>query len=627
MHRNEGKFIESVLGILSFTIPCGLSVLTSSPEPYWLDSPEFTAAAQSLGIPHPPGHPLYVMLVKPLTLLPLGSISFRVSLASALFGALASWLLFKLLYRLIDTVSDELPRWVIGLVALTISLFASVTPGWWFQNVRAEVYSLQILIVLGALYPLTMFALNPRISSDRLLFLVAFLFGLGLANHHYIMLVSAPAAIPLLVAQVKHRGTFGVWKLLLRMCTWTIWGLMPYLFLPLRSMSGAPVALGGVHSIRDFFWVVSAKVYQKSMLRQHLDSLDERAINAIFSMMGELGPVVLVISLAGMYVLFRRQQTRMIGLIFSLLITITILLRAVMGFDVFNPDYFGYMLPTVVGFVVGLAVFSGALLDFLLSRARYSNVLAYVIIICLIILPVAKAREARDKADLSDFRSTRLFLDLNFTGVSPGALVLTTYYKLFFVLWSARYIDGSRPDITVVNPMFFTYPGYLNSALDAHPDLLPLAREMVVHGHLIESSVSEIAWKRPLRIEPDLTLETDVVRYMIPDGPVYKTAAEPMARADVSAAAPGHFKKWHAFYHLLGPEWEERETWRILSWCHFQDAFFFARREDRVSAKQAIAMSRALGNKAPELLGLEKALDSKKRGPIDVTPFLPEPLR
>ena len=61
------------------------------------DSGELVTAVAVLGIPHPSGYPLYVMLGKLWTLLvPFGSIAFRMSLFSAFFAAGACGLLYRL---------------------------------------------------------------------------------------------------------------------------------------------------------------------------------------------------------------------------------------------------------------------------------------------------------------------------------------------------------------------------------------------------------------------------------------------------------------------------------------------------------------------------------------------------
>ena len=128
------RFVPRAASLGSFAVPLALGVLAASPEPYWLDSPEFTAAAQTLGIPHPPGHPLYVMLVKPLTLLPLGGISFRVAIASALFGGVACLLLYHLILTLTAAAAPQLPRWSRSMIAFTAALLAAVAPGWWSRS-------------------------------------------------------------------------------------------------------------------------------------------------------------------------------------------------------------------------------------------------------------------------------------------------------------------------------------------------------------------------------------------------------------------------------------------------------------------------------------------------------------
>jgi len=610
-------------GFAAFGIPLAIGILAASPEPYWLDSPEFTAAAQTLGIAHPPGHPLYVMLVKPFTLIPLGGIALRVALASAVFGALASFVFYRLAFMLINAASPWPRGWISAAGACTAALLIAVTPGWWFQSVRAEVYSLQILLVLGALYPMVAYCLQrPEDRSERLLLAAAFVAGLGLTNHHYIMFVCLPAAIPLLVAAAKQRGGAGAVRLTGRLLATGALGLLPYLFIPIRSATGAAVSLGGVHSFSDFFWVISAKVYQKSMIRQHVAALSDRSLDAIYTMMGELHPVLLILSLAGLYLLLRNRETRLAGISLTLLAGITIFLRALMGFDPFNPDYYGYMLPALVGLVGGLAVLFGVVLSYLRERLRLGAIIAPALAVALVALPIARARAARTEVDLSDFRATRLLLDLALGRAEAGTLVLTSYYKLFFVLWSARFIDGFRPDIVVVNPQLFGYPGYLNATLVRHPELTTLARAMIIHGRVTEAAVADLAWNGPLRIEPDPWIDEQVTRYMIPDGPTYATSPEPLSAADVKSASSTHFARWRRFYHLLGPHWQEHETWRLLSWYHYMDALFMARRGDRTSAREALEMARALGNVAPEFERLGAAIDDGGKGPVDISEFL-----
>src|SRR6266850_8554288 len=74
--------------------------LTLAPGVQAGDSGELILAAQSLGIPHPPGYPLWVLLGHAFTILPWGSVALRVNALSALLAAFAAGLFTLLAARL-----------------------------------------------------------------------------------------------------------------------------------------------------------------------------------------------------------------------------------------------------------------------------------------------------------------------------------------------------------------------------------------------------------------------------------------------------------------------------------------------------------------------------------------------
>lgn len=619
------RFIERAAGFAAFALPALLGVIAASREPYWLDSPELTAAVQTLGITHPPGHPLYVILAKPFTLLPLGGIAFRVSLASAFFGACASLLLYHLIFAIVRRLAQPLESWIVSTVSLAAALIAAVAPGWWFQCVRQEVYSLQAFLVLAALFPFAIFSLSPPDRADlRYLYLSAFLTGIGLTNHHFIMLCAVPCAVPQLVALSKRMPLRRLSGVVARLVAATTCGLVPYLLLPLRSASGVAVSLGGVHSPSELFWVVSAKVYQKTMARQHSTEFDERSVDALFTVMGQMGPVVVVVALGGFYMMLRRRRTRMTGALMALLAVVPLVLRAAMGFDPFNPDYYGYLLSTLAALSVGFAVFAAVLVNVVRSHARYGRIAAVALTVLLALIPLLRAKAAFPEVSLTSFRATRLLRDQGFRRAVPGSLIFAFDYNLFFMLWSARFIDGSRPDLTVTNPTMLAYPGYLNVTLAEHEELKPLARAMLVQGELTESAVASLALLSPFRMEPSLDLSEEVVRYMRPDAMLYQTVPEPLAPADVEAASPDYLATWQRLYEILGDGRKERETLRMLTWTHFQDALFMARRGDREGAMKAVEMARLLAPESPELKDLLSVLEAEGRGPVDIAPFVPK---
>src|SRR5512141_745561 len=67
------------------------------------DSLEFQLIAARMAIAHPTGYPLFSILLKLFTLLPLGDVAYRVNFMSALFAALAVAVLYAVAQQLVQS--------------------------------------------------------------------------------------------------------------------------------------------------------------------------------------------------------------------------------------------------------------------------------------------------------------------------------------------------------------------------------------------------------------------------------------------------------------------------------------------------------------------------------------------
>ena len=94
---------------LTGTVLLGVYLARMAPGLSWahggVDGGDLIAAAATGGVAHPTGYPLFVGLGKLFSLLPIGSMAWRVNLASAIFAAIAVWLIYRTIVLL---TSDRL---------------------------------------------------------------------------------------------------------------------------------------------------------------------------------------------------------------------------------------------------------------------------------------------------------------------------------------------------------------------------------------------------------------------------------------------------------------------------------------------------------------------------------------
>jgi len=120
------------------------------------DSLEFQLVCPTLGIAHPTGYPLYTLLGKLFTSIPIGDAAYRVNLMSAFFAALT----VAVTYLTVRMLTDH------SLAAVFASLALAVSPVFWSQAVIAEVYSLNAFFAALVVYLLLRWETGHRQQSS-----------------------------------------------------------------------------------------------------------------------------------------------------------------------------------------------------------------------------------------------------------------------------------------------------------------------------------------------------------------------------------------------------------------------------------------------------------------------------
>jgi thioredoxin-like negative regulator of GroEL len=196
----------------------GVYVYTLAPTVTLEDSGELATGAAFMGVPHPPGYPIWSLTCWFFTKC-FAWVGFRgqpnpawsVALASAVFGALAAGLTAMLISRsgsemlkhsrkiagVLDSSTDDLICAIGGVVCSLVFAFSPVE---WSQATIVEIYA------LNAFFLVLVFLLTYRWMcrpTDTLLYVIAFVFGLGLTNYQVLLLAGAPLAFAVLLRDIR----------------------------------------------------------------------------------------------------------------------------------------------------------------------------------------------------------------------------------------------------------------------------------------------------------------------------------------------------------------------------------------------------------------------------------------
>ncbi len=200
--------------LAAFLVSLTVYTLTLQPTLGLEDSGELVVASDYLGVPHPPGYPIWSLLTwffqwvfHAVTFHGHPNPAWAVNFFSAVAGAAACGVLAMLISRSGMDMLRSLGKESNMLGEKTESLFCAAAgfagglllafgQGMWSQSVIAEVYSLNILFQSLLLLFLYRWMSEPK--QTHWLILSAFIFGLGITNHQTLMFMGLSIAAAIL---------------------------------------------------------------------------------------------------------------------------------------------------------------------------------------------------------------------------------------------------------------------------------------------------------------------------------------------------------------------------------------------------------------------------------------------
>ncbi|MEE9269801.1 MAG: DUF2723 domain-containing protein [Candidatus Krumholzibacteria bacterium] len=214
----RGALFFKVGAIVAFVVSLGVYARTMAPSASFWDAGEFIASSYTLGIPHSPGTPLYVLLGRVFTLMPLPfSVAGKVNFISVLFGAAGVLFVYVLTVRFLDyllgksaTLGDSVVKIVAALVG---AMFLAFSHTYWTNATEAEVYALSAFLMGFMTWLGLKWADNPTgEKSTSFIYLLFYLLALSVGFHLGTILAFSGIFFLILMTRKK---SFTDWQFLL----------------------------------------------------------------------------------------------------------------------------------------------------------------------------------------------------------------------------------------------------------------------------------------------------------------------------------------------------------------------------------------------------------------------------
>jgi len=181
--------LNRILAAFTFLISFIVYFDTMAPTVSYWDCGEFIAVAHTLGVPHPPGSPLFLLLGRIASMIPISTdVAFRVNILSPLSSALAVMFLYLVIVKVVihwrgkvESVHDALIAFGGAILG---SLVFAFTDSHWFNAVEAEVYALSTFFTAIVVWLILHWSEKAdEIGNERYILIIAYMIGLATGLH------------------------------------------------------------------------------------------------------------------------------------------------------------------------------------------------------------------------------------------------------------------------------------------------------------------------------------------------------------------------------------------------------------------------------------------------------------
>ncbi len=484
-----------------------LYLLTLSPSTAMWDTSEYISAAYVLGLPHPPGNPLFVLIGRLFAVLPLGSLSVavKINMLAALTSAVAAGMWFLVAERVLVSWLPERWQRIAGGALATLVGATSFTV--WNQSVVNEkVYTVSLMGLAIVSWLTVRWCDDPDgPAADRILVLIAYLLGLGNANH-MMGLLAAPAVV--VAVLVRRPDTLIRWKFLIVLAAVFLLGNTPFLTQPIRALHHPPINEGEPTTWSAFWYNFNRGQYGKpSVFDRQAPFIGQLGMYWLYFkwqwlrdaaqqypfLQSLMAVAYMALGLLGGWVHWKRDR-KSFWYLGTFMFTLTLLLIWYLNFkygysqctamgnppgvpcEVRDRDYFFIVSFSAWGVWValGLVWVWGYLAALVGSEgvkrgreyftiATRNGWLAVSPLLILAFIPLAMNWTAASRAGQTD---TRDFAHDLLNSVEPYGILVTVGDNDTFPLWYAQEVEGIRKDVVIANTSLLNTDWYVRQLIE-----------------------------------------------------------------------------------------------------------------------------------------------------------------
>ncbi len=483
---------------------------TLAPTVTLTDSGELIVVARGLGIAHPPGVPLWIILAHLASLVPFGNVAQRISFSSALSAALACAMLTLVVAELIITASylaaakrrkkgtqpskktDELgvTHLMVAAPALGAGLLMAFSRTLWSYATITEVYALNALLIVIIFF--LMLRWRRRVVEDWMhistaptagqvtrhdafLYSAALIFGLALGVHHVTVALTLPA-IAVIVFRTQGVRFFASRRLVYAALISIAALVAVYAYLPLAASRSPVINWGHPRSLQEIWWHLTGRQYQVYFSFKP-EIMGEQFAEFCRMALREFGfpwvPLSLVLAFAGFSDAFKRDRTT-----FWFLLTIVIAdLAYALSYEIAE-DKDAYYLPAFIS----IAIATGFGIRWLVQRTvskSLPSVKPLAAAIAVLAVCTAGLIANWPFNNRRQYFIAHDYVDNLLKAIAPNGLLLTLDWQVVSPMFYAQEIEQLRPDVKVVDINLLRRSWYFDYLRHAYPGLIERSREKI----------------------------------------------------------------------------------------------------------------------------------------------------